>query len=298
MQFMRLGRPGAERPAVRVDPDLVLDLSELTDDINGRFLADNGVDRTREAIAAGRLPHLAVGETRIGAPIARPSAILCIGQNYAAHAEETGSSPPQTPLLFMKHPNTVIGPFDNVLIPPGATQVDWEVELAAVIGQRARYLDSPDEASRCIAGYAITNDVTERSYQFEMSGGQWSKGKCCETFNPLGPWLVPADEITDVQALTIQSGVNGESRQRSNTADMIFSVNYLVWHLSQFMVLEPGDLINTGTPEGVGFSGRFPYLMEDDVVECSIEHLGAQRSVLQGARVNVATPSTHAAVDG
>ena len=206
--------------------------------------------------------------------------MLCIGQNYAAHAAESGDAPPEIPIIFFKHPNTVVGPFDQVAIPPGAEKVDWEVELAVVIGQQARYLSSPAEALDCVAGYTISNDVSERAYQIEQSGGQWSKGKCAETFNPLGPYLVPADEIPDVQALRLWSTVNGEPRQDSSTADMIFSVAHLIWHLSQYLVLEPGDIINTGTPQGVAFSGKFPYLQTGDVMRIGIETLGSQEQLL------------------
>ncbi len=200
--------------------------------------------------------------------------------NYAAHAAETGAAPPQWPVLFYKAPNTVIGPDDDVLIPRGSSKTDWEVELAVVIGHRARYLRSPDDALACVAGYAISNDVSERAFQLETSGGQWSKGKSCETFNPLGPVLVTADEIPYPQVLGLRSWVNGEVRQASTTKDMIFDVATLIHHLSQVTVLEPGDIINTGTPEGVALSGRFPYLAEGDVVELEIDILGRQRQVM------------------
>jgi 2,4-didehydro-3-deoxy-L-rhamnonate hydrolase len=172
----------------------------------------------------------------------------------------------------------VVGPFDDVFLPPGATTVDWEVELGVVIGRTARYLPSVESALEHVAGYVVSNDVSERNWQKRQSGGQWSKGKTAETFNPLGPALVPADELPDVQALRIWSSVNGEGRQDSNTANMVFSVAFLVWHLSQHMVLEPGDLVNTGTPEGVAQSGRFPYLGEGDTLELGLDLLGAQRS--------------------
>jgi 2-keto-4-pentenoate hydratase/2-oxohepta-3-ene-1,7-dioic acid hydratase in catechol pathway len=184
------------------------------------------------------------------------------------------------PVLFFKHPNTVVGPFDEVRIPRGSQKTDWEVELAVVIGRPARYLDSPDDAASCIAGYTVSNDVSERDFQVAQSGGQWSKGKCCETFNPLGPGLVPADEVADVQALRLRSWVNGEVRQDSVTSDMIFGVHYLVWHLSQFLVLEPGDVINTGTPQGVAMSGRFPFLRTGDVMAIEIDGLGRQEQRL------------------
>jgi 2,4-didehydro-3-deoxy-L-rhamnonate hydrolase len=207
---------------------------------------------------------------------------VCIGQNYVAHAAESGAEPPTVPIIFLKTPNTVVGPDDDVCIPRGAQRTDWEVELAVVIGRRASYLDSPDDADAYIAGYATSNDVSERDYQLEQSGGQWSKGKCCATFNPLGPWLVPADEVGDPQDLRLRSWVNGEPRQDSNTADMIFGVHHLVWSLSQYLVLEPGDIVNTGTPEGVALSGRFPYLTSGDVMELEIDGLGRQRQRLVG----------------
>jgi 2-keto-4-pentenoate hydratase/2-oxohepta-3-ene-1,7-dioic acid hydratase in catechol pathway len=185
-------------------------------------------------------------------------------------------------VLFFKHPNTVVGPYDDVLVPRGSEKTDWEVELAVVIGRPARYLASAEEALGCVAGYTISNDVSERTFQLDVSGGQWSKGKCCETFNPLGPALVPADQV-DPQALGLRSWVNGEPRQDSNTVDMIFGVAELVRDLSQYLTLDPGDVINTGTPEGVALSGRFPYLSAGDVVECEIDGLGRMRQTLAKA---------------
>lgn len=273
MKLQRVGDPGRERPIVIDDDGHAYDLTPLTRDIDGEFLAADGIARTASALAAGRLPRFEIDGLRIGAPIARPHAVWCIGMNYAAHAAESGSEPPEIPVLFFKTPNTVVGPYDEVLIPRGSDRTDWEVELAVVIGSRARYLDSPDQALACVAGYTISNDVSERRFQLEESGGQWSKGKCCETFNPLGPALVPAADL-DPKDLRLRSFVNGEPRQDSSTADLIFDVAYLVWHLSQFAVLEPGDIINTGTPEGVALSGRFPYLRPGDVVDLEIEGIG------------------------
>jgi len=276
VKYLRVGPAGAERPVASTGGRFY-DLSGVTGDITGEFLAAGGV-----ASVAG-LPEVDIAGQRRGAPIARPGVVLCIGQNYAAHARESGAAPPETPILFYKAPNTVVGPDDDVLIPRGSTRTDWEVELAVVIGRTARYLDSPADAAACVAGYAVSNDVSERDFQLARSGGQWSKGKSCETFNPLGPWLVTPDEAGDPGALGLRSWVNGEPRQDSNTADMIFSVPYLIWHLSQFTVLEPGDLINTGTPQGVALSGRFPYLAPGDVMEIEIDGLGRQRSVLKAA---------------
>ncbi|MEV5538205.1 fumarylacetoacetate hydrolase family protein [Saccharopolyspora shandongensis] len=287
MKFLRLGPVGVERPHVADDQGRVFELSPITDDIDGDFLAGDGIQRARAALAAGDLP--AVDDPgdgtglRVGAPIARPMAVLCIGQNYAAHAAESGSAPPEVPILFFKHPNTVVGPYDEVLIPRGAEQTDWEVELGVVIGRRARYLDSAEEALASIAGFVVSNDVSERAFQKEHSGGQWSKGKCCETFNPVGPWLVPADEIADPQALRLRTFVNGEARQDSSTSDMIFNVAEIIRHLSQYLTLEPGDLVNTGTPEGVAMSGKFPYLAAGDVMELEIDGLGRQRQQLKSA---------------
>lgn len=283
MRLMRLGAEGQEIPAVQADDGTVHDLRPLTTDVDGAFLADDGIGRVRAALAENSLPRLddpADGsQRRVGAPIARPGAVLCIGQNYAAHAAESGSPPPQTPILFFKHPNTVVGPYDEVAIPRGSTRTDWEVELGVVIGKRARYLESPEQALDFVAGYVVSNDVSERTFQIEESGGQWSKGKCAETFNPVGPWLVPADEV-DPGNLALRSFVNGEPRQDSTTSDMIFGVGYLVWHLSQYLVLDPGDLLNTGTPQGVAMSGRFDYLKAGDVMELEVEGLGRQRQRL------------------
>ncbi|HEU4947552.1 MAG TPA: fumarylacetoacetate hydrolase family protein [Kribbella sp.] len=280
MELLRLGAVGAERPFVRAADSTVHDLSSVTAEIDGAFLASDGIARTRAALVAGTLPAVEVEGLRIGPPIARPGAVICIGQNYAAHAAESGAEPPAQPIIFFKHPNTIVGAYDEVLVPRNSTKTDWEVELAVVLGRTARYLDSDEEALACIAGYAVSNDVSERDFQLAASGGQWSKGKSSETFNPLGPVLVPADDVPDPQALDLRSWVNGEPRQHSNTRDMIFSVAALVRDLSQYLTLDPGDVVNTGTPEGVALSGRFPYLSPGDVVECEIQGLGRQRQVM------------------
>jgi 2,4-didehydro-3-deoxy-L-rhamnonate hydrolase len=196
--------------------------------------------------------------------------------NYAAHAAESGSAPPSAPVIFLKLPNTVVGPHHDVPIPRGSVKTDWEVELGVVIGRTSSYLDSPDDSRSRIAGYVTVNDVSERAFQLEESGGQWSKGKCAAGFTPVGPWLVTPDEVDHAQ-LRLRSYVNGEPRQDSSTADMVFDVDFLIWHLSQYLVLEPGDLLLTGTPEGVALSGRFPYLRQGDVVECEVAGLGRQR---------------------
>jgi 2-keto-4-pentenoate hydratase/2-oxohepta-3-ene-1,7-dioic acid hydratase in catechol pathway len=276
MKFARLGDVGSEIPVVIVD-DVHYDLRPVTSDVNGDFLADDPVGRTRAALESGSLPELAdASARRIGSPIARPSAVICVGQNYAAHARESGAEPPAVPILFLKTPNTVVGPDDAVTIPRGSEKTDWEVELGVVIGARTAYLDSPGDAEAHIAGYVVCNDVSERAFQMEVSGGQWSKGKAAFGFNPTGPWLVTPDEV-DVQNLRLRSFVNGEPRQDSSTSDMIFSVAEIVHHISQYITLEPGDLILTGTPQGVAFGGKFPYLRAGDVVEVDIEGLGRQR---------------------
>ncbi|MGP5672468.1 fumarylacetoacetate hydrolase family protein [Brachybacterium alimentarium] len=283
MELRRLGPIGQEKPAL-VQDGVTYRLEGLTADIDGAFLADGGLEKAARASAAGELPVWEGAESeRVGAPIARPEAVLCIGQNYAEHAAESGAEPPTTPILFFKHPNTVVGPHDEVPIPPGATKVDWEVELGVVIGKRASYLKDEQEALDVIAGYVTSHDVSERDFQIAESGGQWSKGKCAENFNPVGPALVPAADV-EQQNLRLWSSVNGEARQDSTTADMIFSVAQLVHHLSQYMVLSPGDLINTGTPQGVALSGRFPYLSDGDVVELGIAGLGEQRQVFAQRR--------------
>jgi len=249
-------------------------------EIDGAFLASGGVARVREALERGDLPVVEAEGLRVGAPIARPGKIVCIGLNFSDHAAESGAAVPEEPVVFMKASNTMVGPYDEVLVPRGSVKTDWEVELAVVIGREARYLGGREEALEVIAGYAISNDVSEREFQLER-GGQWDKGKSCETFNPLGPWLVTADEVGDPQDLAMRLWVNGELRQDGNTKNMIFDVAEIVRYLSRFMVLEPGDVINTGTPAGVAM-GRpdQPYLRAGDVMELEIEGLGRQRQTV------------------
>lgn len=277
IQLMSLGPSGQERPAFQGPDGSLFDLTPLTDEIDGKFLAADGPAQALDAATAGSLPRIEATGLRVGPPLPRPGAVICIGMNYAAHAAESGGSVPDTPVVFLKTPNTVIGPNDDIRIPRNSAKADWEVELAVVIGKRASYLSAPEDADRCIAGYTVSNDVSERSFQLEMSGGQWSKGKCCPTFNPMGPGLVPRDCVPDPQALRLSTKVNGELRQSSSTGDMIFPVRHLIWHLSQYMTLEPGYVINTGTPQGVALSGRFPYLRDGDLIELEIEQVGQQR---------------------
>jgi 2-keto-4-pentenoate hydratase/2-oxohepta-3-ene-1,7-dioic acid hydratase in catechol pathway len=284
MSFARLGDPGAEIPVLQ-SGGVSFDLRSLTTDIDGAFLASSGLARAKSALEAGSLPILDNADAlRIGPPVARPIKIVCIGLNYRDHAEETHAQIPAEPVVFMKDPSTLVGPNDDVLVPRLSVKTDWEVELAVVIGTTARYLSSPDDAPAHIAGYSLSHDVSEREFQIER-GGQWDKGKSCETFNPLGPILVEASEIADPQALGMRLWVNDTLRQNGTTANMIFGVNYIVWYLSQFMVLQPGDIINTGTPAGValGQPDPKPYLRAGDVVALEIDGLGRARQELKQA---------------
>ncbi len=280
MKLIRIGAAGAERPAALVGPDTYVDLSDVTPDFNEAFFGSGGIERVRPIVEqrTTRGQTSRVGDQRLGAPIARPHQILCIGLNYSDHAAETGQKVPSEPILFTKSPNTLIGPYDTVKIPRNSTKTDWEVELGIVIGTRTSYLNSVDEARDAIAGWVVVNDVSERAFQIER-GGQWSKGKSAETFNPCGPWLVTPDEVDDVMNLGMWLDVNGVRRQNGSTATMIFDPYVVVHYLSQFMVLEPGDLINTGTPPGVGM-GIKPepvFLAAGDVMELGIDGLGSQR---------------------
>lgn len=285
MKLVRFGPIGQERPGVVTERGTILDVSSIVDDYDSGFLARDGLSRLADALGVGSppLPELAVDGLRLGAPIARPPSVLCIGLNYRDHAAEAGMEVPKEPIIFGKKANTVVGPSDDVFIPRGSEQTDFEVELAVVIGAEGRYLESPSDAEAIIAGYATSHDISEREYQLER-GGQWIKGKSCETFNPLGPWLVTPDEVSDVADLGLRLWVNDELMQDGNTKDMIFNPAYLIWYLSQFMVLEPGDMINTGTPAGVGM-GRTPprYLQAGDVVEVEVAGLGRQRQMCRSS---------------
>jgi 2-keto-4-pentenoate hydratase/2-oxohepta-3-ene-1,7-dioic acid hydratase in catechol pathway len=270
MKLVRMGEPGQERPGILDGDGVARDVSGLVADFSPAFFAGGGV----ASLAGLDLAGLPVLEGRVGAPVARPGKVVCIGLNYSDHAAETGAAAPERPVVFMKDPSTVVGPFDDVFIPRGSVKTDWEVELGVVIGSAARYLTSPVQALGVVAGYAVSHDVSERAFQLELSP-QWDLGKSCESFNPMGPWLVTADEVPDPQALGLRLSVNGAKRQDGSTSNMIFSVGYLLWYLSQYMVLEPGDVVNTGTPAGVAL-GRpdHPYLRAGDVVSLEIDGLG------------------------
>jgi len=277
MKLARFGAAGQEKPAVINAEGERLDLSEYFADWDTKFFANDGLAQLATVLAdkADALPRLDAA-LRTGSPIARPGKVICIGLNYSDHARETGAAIPAEPILFMKAANTVVGPYDDVQIPRGSEKTDWEVELGVVIGQTARYLDSPGDARACIAGYVLSHDVSERAYQLER-GGQWTKGKSCDTFNPLGPFLLTADELPDPRNLAMSLKVNGVQRQTGNTSTMIFDPFTLVHYISNFMTLEPGDLISTGTPPGVGLGMKPPqYLKAGDVVELEIERLGSQ----------------------
>ena len=279
MRLLRVGPAGAERPAIVGTSGHVLDLSTLVDDFDVDFFASGVIGEVAALTRADRLrlPRVDVTTTRVGPPIARPGKIVCIGLNYADHAAESGQGQPDEPIVFLKDPSTIVGPNDDVLIPRGSLKTDWEVELGVVIGARCRYLDDDSQAREAIAGYVVSHDVSEREFQLER-GGQWDKGKSCETFNPVGPWLVTADEIPRSDGLHLWLDVNGRRMQDGSTKSLIFSVPFIIRYLSQFMVLHPGDLINTGTPAGVGL-GRSPavYLQDGDIVELGIDGLGTQR---------------------
>ncbi|QTZ92136.1 fumarylacetoacetate hydrolase family protein [Streptomyces auratus] len=283
MKLLRVGTVGAERPALLDGSGVLRDLSGLVPDIDGTLLADERkLAALRAAAASGELPRLDADGLRTGPPLARIGKIVCIGLNYHDHARETGATPPEEPILFLKAPDTVVGPDDTVLVPRGSTKTDWEVELAVVIGRTARYLETDEQALAAIAGYAVAHDVSERAFQIER-GGQWDKGKNCETFNPLGPWLVTADEVPDPQDLGLRLWVNGELKQNGTTAEQIFPVAEVVRYVSRFMTLYPGDVLNTGTPSGVamGHPDPKPYLRAGDVVELEIDGLGRQRTALR-----------------
>ncbi|WP_432561240.1 fumarylacetoacetate hydrolase family protein [Kineococcus sp. SYSU DK003] len=280
MKLMRIGPAGSERVVALVDGNRHVDLSGVLDPTTAWTFED--LDRARAALEGA--PVVEVGEERVGSPVPRPGAVVCIGLNYRDHAAETGAAVPTEPVLFLKMPSTVVGPYDDVLVPRGSTRTDYEVELGVVLGRRARYLGSAQEGLAAVAGYVVSHDVSEREFQLER-GGTWDKGKNCETFNPLGPWFVTADEVGDPSALGLRCWVDGELRQDGTTEDMVFGVGELVHYLSRFMVLEAGDVINTGTPAGValGQPDPKPYLRAGQVVECEIDGLGRMRQRMGAA---------------
>ncbi|MEM6821028.1 MAG: fumarylacetoacetate hydrolase family protein [Verrucomicrobiota bacterium] len=281
MKLIRFGEPGKEKPGIRLSSGEYKDCSQFFNDWNHDFFQSGGLNELSD-LDMRSLPEAPLN-SRIGACIARPWKVLCIGLNYSDHAKESGMDIPKEPVLFTKTSNTVVGPYDDVLIPRNSKKTDWEVELGVVISKNCRYLESEKEAESFIAGYCISHDVSEREFQLEK-GGQWIKGKSCDTFNPLGPWLVTPDEIKDPNDLNMALSVNGQQMQKGNTKTMIFNVPHLIYYLSQFLTLEAGDVITTGTPPGVGL-GQDPqrFLKEGDVVELSIDHLGTQKQTFKEA---------------
>jgi ureidoglycolate lyase/2,4-diketo-3-deoxy-L-fuconate hydrolase len=281
MKLMRYGPPGKERAAMLDAQGRVRDLSSIVADLEAASLVES-IERLR-GIDAATLP-LAGGDPRIGPPVRGTGKIVCIGLNYLDHARETGQAPPDEPIVFLKATSSIVGPNDDIVLPPDAAKGDWEVELGVVIGREARRA-SLAAAMDHVAGFCLINDVSERSYQLER-GGLWDKGKGCDTFGPLGPWLVTPDDVADFRALGLECRVNGRIVQAGNTRDMIFDVPFLVHYVSQFMSLQPGDVISTGTPHGVGMGMKPPqWLCDGDVVELSIDGLGTQRQrVVRAAR--------------
>jgi len=278
MKLLRVGQPGHERPAILLDDETYLDLSSEVHDFNEAFFASGGIKSLPAIVEklGGQVAPQKLASQRIGSPIARPHQILCIGLNYSDHAAETGQAVPTEPIVFNKSPNTLIGPNDDVVIPRGSTKTDWEVELGIVIGKKALYLKDEKQALDAIAGYTLVNDVSEREWQIER-GGQWVKGKSAPTFNPAGPYLVTPDEIPDVLNLPMTLTIDGKVKQNGSTATMLFSPTFIVHYVSQFMQLEPGDLINTGTPPGVGMGSKPPaYLVGGETMVLTISHLGTQ----------------------
>ena len=275
MKFGRLGDIGAERPVVFIDGQTAVFVDHLVHDWTRETLAAGAIDTVSSADLAA-LPTVTVADHRIGAPLARPGKIVCIGLNYRKHAEETGSPIPEEPVVFMKSPDCVVGPFDRVEVPPGSEHTDYEVELGVVIGSRLRYATSEAEALSAIAGFTISQDISERNWQKDR-GGTWDKGKSFPTFNPMGPWV--ETKLDHPQDRNLSCDVNGETRQNSTTADMIFTIAQVVHYVSQCMELFPGDVINTGTPSGVAMGMTPPkYLAPGDVIETAIDGLGRIRN--------------------
>lgn len=274
MKLLRHGPRDAEKPGLLHSDGTIRDLTGIVPDIGGAVLSDAGLAALR-AIDPATLPVIAPG-TRLGACVAGTGKFICIGLNYSDHAAETGATVPPEPIIFMKATSAICGPYDPIIIPRGSVKTDWEVELAVIIGTRAKYVSQADALNH-VAGFAVTNDVSERAFQIERSG-QWTKGKSCDNFGQIGPWLVTRDEVADPQDLSMWLTVNGKKYQNGSTRTMVYGVAYLVSYLSQFMTLHPGDVISTGTPPGVGLGQKPPqYLKPGDVVELGVQGLGQQR---------------------
>lgn len=276
MQLIRFGEVGNEKPGVLIDGKRK-DLSSEFRDWDRDFFHNNGLNKIKEIIKTSSAWPDVQDDVRWASCVARPGKVICIGLNYSDHAKESGMPIPKEPIIFQKGANTVVGPYDNILIPRNSKKTDWEVELGIVIGKNASYLESAEDAKDYIAGYCISHDVSEREFQLEK-GGQWTKGKSCDNFNPLGPFMATSDELPDINNLSMELLVNGKQMQKGNTSFMIFDCEYVVYYLSQFMTLEAGDIISTGTPPGVGLGMNPPqFLKEKDVIEVRIEGLGMQK---------------------
>ena len=277
MKLLRHGPAGAEKPGIRLEDGTIRDLSGIVPDIAGAVLSDEGLAAIRAADVSA-LP-VVPADTRLGPCVGGTGKFICIGLNYADHAAESGMAVPPEPVIFMKATSAICGPYDPIIIPRGSEKTDWEVELAVIIGTRAKYVSEADALAH-VAGFAITNDVSERAFQTERAG-QWTKGKSCDNFGQIGPWLVTRDEVADPQNLPMWLKVNGQTMQDGSTRTMVYGVAHLVSYLSQFMTLHPGDVISTGTPPGVGMGQKPPrYLKAGDVVELGIEGLGQQRQAV------------------
>lgn len=279
MKLIRFGEQNNEKPGVLMPNGKRLDVSAFGTDYNESFFGNDGIKKLENWLKKNEENCPEVGaDVRLGSPMSRPSKIICVGLNYAKHAAESGMDVPQAPVLFFKATSAIVGPYDNIVIPKGSQKTDWEVELAVVIGKKASYVKEED-ALKHVAGYVLHNDVSERAFQLEHSG-QWVKGKSCDTFAPIGPFIATADEIENPNQLDLWLKVNGEMLQNSNTADFIFNIQYVVSYISQYMTLLPGDIISTGTPSGVGMGLTPPrYLKPGDVIELGIQHLGEARQV-------------------
>lgn len=277
MKLVRFGNEKNEKPGILNEKNERLDLSDFFEDWNADFFENDGLVRLKEILSSRQKLKSVPSNVRWGSCVARPYKVICIGLNYSDHAKESGMKIPEEPIIFMKANNTITGPYDHVYIPKNSIKTDWEVELGVIIKKEVSYLNSPTEAKDYIAGYCISHDISERAFQLER-GGQWTKGKSCKTFNPLGPFLSTPDENININQLDMELKVNDVLMQQGNTNKMIFNVDYIIWYLSQFMLLEPGDLISTGTPPGVGM-GKNPqlYLKHGDIVELKIEGLGYQK---------------------
>jgi len=288
MKLIRFGKDGEENPGIVVD-DVYYDVSSLGEDYDENFFGTDGLKRLEEFLKKNKnsLPKVETN-VRLGSPVSRPSKIVCIGLNYADHAKETNAAIPTEPVIFLKATSSLCGPFDEIIIPKNSEKTDWEVELAVVIGKKTSYVDEAD-AMNYVAGYCLHNDVSERNFQLERNG-TWDKGKGCDTFAPLGPWLVTKDEIQDVNDLHLWLTVNGKTMQNGTTSNLIFKIPFLVSYVSQFMSLLPGDIISTGTPAGVGL-GMKPnvYLRDGDVVELGIDGLGKAKQNVKAYRAKPAS---------